>query len=99
MAKYKNPWKDCFEECFPDGLPPAPSVPGTLIRGTCYFVDRVAVAKYYRPIYRDLTTFELATLIAEKERAGEIKLGWPPGCDASNTILLDGGTRYGIIER
>lgn len=99
MAKYKNPWKECFEECFPNGLPPAPSVPGTLIRGTCYFVDRGAACKYYRQAYPHLTTFELAVVMAQKEKEGEFRLGRPPGCDCEDLILLDGQTRYGIIER
>lgn len=98
MSKYKNPWKECFEECFPNGIP-APTVPGTLIRGTCHFVDRVAASKYYRKCHPGLTTFELANVLAEKEKAGEFKIGLPPGVPVHQVIMLDGGTRYGIIER
>lgn len=93
-----SPWKQSFEEAFPDGAPAQARPPGTLIRGTCYFVDRVAAAAYYLPYYAGLSKWEFAQVLTAKERNGEIVLGKPPGIAADKLILLDGGTRYGIIE-
>lgn len=93
-----SPWKKSFDEAFPEGIPEPPTVPGVRIRGTHYFVDRHAAAAFYKRQYHDLTTFELATILAAKEHDGEFKIGYPPNCRPGDAILLDGGTRYGIIE-
>lgn len=65
-----------------------------LIVGTAYFVSKSKAARYYRDYEGD----DGYAAVNRKLDTGEIHIGKPPMKTGDTLIVLDGGTRYGIIE-
>jgi hypothetical protein len=63
--------------------------------GTSYFVCRAAAVTYYRRVAAADAAGHIAD---EKLKAGEIHLGYPPGCRPGDVVLIDGGLRYAILQ-
>lgn len=66
-----------------------------ILIGTSYFADRAAAIRYYKPYHHASTEHA----VDAKLKAGEIHLGLPPGYRPDDVILIDGGTRYAILEQ
>ena len=63
-----------------------------MIVGTSYFVSFDAACRYYARQH------ETATQVAAKLAEGLINIGRPPLKPNQHTCLLDGGTRYAVVD-
>lgn len=69
-----------------------------LIRGTAYFPTFNHAARYYKAAHGLTIWVDAVDMVRQRLALGEIHIGRPPGIPQEHLTLLDGNTRWGVIE-
>lgn len=64
--------------------------------GTCYFRSMIDAVRYYCDYEPGYSWREVAFLVEEKVRNGDIHIGMPPLKDGETCFLIDKGTRWAV---
>lgn len=69
-----------------------------IIRGTCYYPTFNHAARYYKAAHGLKEWMDAVDMVRHRLARGEIHIGRPPGVPQEQLMLLDGNTRWGVIE-
>lgn len=69
-----------------------------MVRGTCYFPTFNHACRYYKTAHGLTAWLDAVEMVQQRLALGEIYIGRPPGVPQEHLTLLDGNTRWGVIE-